>query len=96
MSEIILPVIPHADVTLNQWGRVVVQMNDGYVFWDRALHTGFTDDEGNPRDPYPEEICYYRYGVFSPATDFSLFVVVPESEVPENQIFGGNTETETM
>lgn len=92
MSEIVLPTIPHADVTLNVRNRVVVQMHEGYVFWDRSLHTGFTDEEGNPRDPYPEEICYYRYGVFSPNKDFSLLVVVAESEVSADQIFGGNTE----
>lgn len=92
MSEIILPAIPHATVTLNQWNRVVIQMNDGYVFWDRMTHSDFTDDEGNPRDPYPEEICYYRYGVFSPTSDFAnRIVVVAESEVPENQIFGTET-----
>jgi hypothetical protein len=96
MSEIILPTIPHATVTLNVRNRFVVQMNEGWVFYDRNDYAGLTDEEGNPREPYPEEISYYRYGVFAPDFDFTRIVVVDENEVPPYQIFGGgNTEPET-
>lgn len=89
MSEIILPVIEHATVTLNPRNRVVIQMNDGYVFYDRDNYADLTDEDGNPREPLPEEISYFRYGVFSPATDFdNRIVVVAESDVPADQIFG--------
>lgn len=97
MSEIILPVIEHATVTLNPRNRVVIQMNEGYVFYDKDHYTGLTDENGNPREPLPEEICYYRYGVYSPATDFAnRIVVVAESEVPDNQIFGTGNTSETI
>lgn len=88
MSDIILPTIPHATVTLNVRNRVVIQMNEGYVYWDRD-HYG-TDENGNYNEPLPEEIYYYRYGVYSPATDFDTrIVVVAESELPEGaEIFG--------
>ena len=85
MSEIILPTIEHADVSLNPRNRVVIQMHDGWVFYCRW---DYIDDDGNYREPELEEICYSRYGVFSPATDFDAIIVVAESEVPENQIFG--------
>lgn len=90
MSEIILPNIPHATVTLNVRNRVVIQMDEGWVFWDRYEYG--TDENGNYIEPLPEEISYSRYGVYSPATDFDArIVVVAEREVPENQIFGGVT-----
>lgn len=83
-----LPNIPHATVSYNQWNRVVIQMDDGYVFCAMQDYDGLTDEDGNPREPYPEELAYYRYGVFSPATDFTRFVVEAETDVPANQIFG--------
>lgn len=82
MNNIELPVIEHATVTLNQWDRVVIQMDDGYVFYRLDMYP-----EGTPA----EEICYSRYGVFSPDRDFSVFVVVAESDVPADQIFGDTT-----
>lgn len=87
MSDIILPTIAHATVTLNVRNRVVIQMDDGWVYYDRN-HYG-TDENGNYIEPLPEEIYYYRYGVYSPTTDFDArIVVVAESEVPADQIFG--------
>jgi hypothetical protein len=72
-------------------------MHEGWVFYDASDYADYTDDEGNPREPYPEEISYYRYGVFSPTADFAnRIVVVAESEVPENQIFGNGNNTEIM
>ena len=89
MSEIILPNIPHADVSLNVRNRVVIQMHEGWVFYDRR---DYTDENGDFREPEPDEISYFRYGVFSPANDFdAIIVVVAESEVPTDQIFGDVT-----
>jgi hypothetical protein len=92
-----LPYIPNATVTLTAYGRVEITMNDGYVFYDKDNYADLTDEDGNPREPLPEEISYFRYGVFSPATDFdNRIVVVPEADVPANQIFGVEQGTETM
>lgn len=89
MSEIILPTIAHADVSLNERNRVIIQMHDGWVFYDTEHYVGLTDEEGNPRDPYPDEICYARWASYSPATDFdNRIIVVAETDVPANQIFG--------
>jgi len=96
MSEIVLPTIAHATVTLNPRNRVVIQMDSGWVFYDRNDYVDLVDFEGNPREPLPEEISYFRYGVFSPATDFdNRIVVVAESDVPANRIFGSGQQTET-
>lgn len=97
MSEVILPVIAHASVTLNVRNRVIIDMDDGWVFYDRADYADFTDDEGNPREPYPEEISYFRWGSYAPDTDFDArIVVVAEADVPANQIFGGENNPEIM
>lgn len=82
-----LPNIPHATVSYNQWNRVVIQMYDGYVFTNMQNYDNLTDEDGNPREPLPEELSYFRYGVFSPQTDFERFVVVEEDSVSQEQIF---------
>lgn len=88
MSNIVLPNIEHATVTLNERNRVVIQMDDGYVFYWLNMYP-----EGTP----PEDICYSRYCVVSPTTDFTQFVVVAESDVPADQIYGDTTPpTETV
>lgn len=84
MSNIILPNIEHATVTLNERNRVVIQMDEGWLFYRLDMY---------PEDTPPEEICYSRYCVVSPATDFSLFVVVAEADVPANQIFSDPAPT---
>lgn len=89
MSEATLPNIEHASVTLNEYGRVVIRMDAGWVFWDR---NDYRDENGEVYDPPAEWICYSRYGVFSPQYDFSGFVVAAESEVPADQIFGKGNE----
>jgi hypothetical protein len=96
MSNATLPTIAHADVSFNQWNRVVIQMHDGWVYWDRDVFG--RDENGNFIEPEkPEDISYFRYGVYSPTYDFdNCSVVVAESEVPENQIFGDEPETEVM
>lgn len=97
MAANTLPTIEHATVTLNERGRVVVQMDDGWVFCDMRHYEDLTDDEGNPREPLPEELSYFRYGVFSPATDIaSCLLIVAETDVPANQIFGLEDNQETI
>ena len=87
MNNNVLPVIEHATVTLNERNRVVVQMDEGWVFYRLDMFP-----EGTP----PERIAYSRYGVFSLEYDYSNFVVVSESDVPADRIFGGTTPpTET-
>lgn len=94
-----LPTIPHATVTLNDYGRVNFVMDTGYVFYQPSDYIGYTDEEGNPRPPYPEEICYSRAG-YNYSLDFDFandIVVVPEADVPANQIFGDvNPPAEVM
>ena len=83
-----LPKIEHGTARYNQWGRVEIIMNDGFVFYDKDNYKDLTDEEGNPREVSPEEISYFRYGVFAPDTDFkNRIVTVAESEVNAEQIF---------
>lgn len=74
-----LPNIEHATVTLNPRNRVVIQMDDGWVFYRKDSYP-----EGTPA----EDICYYRYGVFAPRTDWSFLVIVDESTLDPDQIYG--------
>ncbi len=91
MSEIILPTIAHATVSLTPYNRVEIVMHNGWVFYDTEDYINLTDEKGNPRDPYPEEICYARYGVYAPDTDFdNRIIVVAEADVPADQIFSDN------
>ena len=80
MNEIVLPKIEHAKVTLNERGRVVIRMDDGWRFWRR---NNYLDENGEMREPTPAELVCARFGVFSPTTDFSLFVVIAESDIPK-------------
>ena len=82
-NEIIVPDIPHADVSLYAGVRIIVRMDLGWVFWDRR---DYTDENGNMYDPDPSEIGYSRFGIYPVSYDFSTFVVVDESTVPSNQI----------
>lgn len=72
----------------NSLGRTVVTPADGFVFYDKDNYKDLTDENGNPREPLPEEISYFRYGVFAPDTDFeNRIVAVAESKVNKEQIF---------
>lgn len=74
----------YATVSVN---RVNFTMNDGYVYYRRSDYADLVDEEGNPRDPYPEEISYLRYwGNVPVGYDFSDIVIVAEADVPANQI----------
>jgi hypothetical protein len=84
-----LPTIPHATVILNQYGRINFAMDEGYVFYKLSDYEGLIDDEGNPREPCPEEISYSRAGYSFPLNyDFSTIIVVAEADAPADQIFG--------
>lgn len=77
------PEIAHADVSINERNRVVIQMHEGYSFYDKAAYEGLTDEDGNAREPMPDEITYSQYGVFAPDTDFDArFVIVKDGEAP--------------
>lgn len=76
--DVELPTIEHATVTLNANNRVVIQMDEGWVFYRTTVYP-----EGTPE----EDICYFSYGVFGLTTDFSAFVVVDASTVSEDQIY---------
>ena len=77
-----LPKIEHASVFLNQYGGITVQMDSGYVFFRSDIFP-----EGTPA----EEVAYSRRGYFPIGFDFSCIVVVAESEVPADQIYGNVT-----
>ena len=50
-----------------------------------------------PEGTIEEEMAYSRRGYFTISFDFSCIVVVPESEVPADQIYGDVTPpTETI
>ena len=79
-----LPTIAHATVTENERGRIVVQMDDGWVYYRLDSYP-----VGTPA----EDICYFRYGVFSPQTDIeNILVIVDETTIDAEQIYGVNTE----
>lgn len=72
----------------NKLGRIVVTPVDGFVFFDKDNYKDLTDENGNPREPLPDEISYFRYGVYAPDTDFeNRIVAVAENEIPKEQIF---------
>lgn len=81
-----LPNIEHTTVTLNERGRVIVQMDAGWVFYDKR---DYVDMNGEQYTPSYEEISYFRYGVFSPQTDIeNVLVVVDETTINPDQIYG--------
>ena len=74
-----LPKIEHAEVTLTEKNCIVIKMEEGWRFWNKA---DYRDENGEIREPEPKEIVYGRLGIYSPSTDFSLFVVIAESDIP--------------
>lgn len=83
-----LPTIEHTTVSYNQYGGITVQMDSGYVFYRSDLFL-----EGTPA----EEMAYSRRGYFPTDFDFSYIVVVADSDVPANQIYGSTTpQTKTI
>lgn len=91
-----LPVIEHATTFFNANGRVVIQMDEGWVFWDENMYRNYTDENGNVIPPLPEDISYFRRYTYSPNTDFSKIHPVDETTVPADQIFGTGNNHETI
>ena len=91
-----LPNIEHITATYRPSGAIAITADEGYVFYDTYDYEGLTDDEGNPRDPYPEEILYFRYMVFGKSVTAeeieSRIVVVAETDAPADQIFGASND----
>ena len=87
-----LPNIEHITASTNRYGSTVIQADEGFVFYDKIDYEGYTDAEGNPCEPLPEDILYFRYKVFPVSVTAEeiedRLVVLPESEVPADQIFG--------
>lgn len=86
MSNKVLPEIEHAKVTLNEWDRVIVQMDEGWLFYRLDI---FPD--GAPT----EKKAYSNFGVLSLDYDYNNFVVIAESEIPEAPEIPEEPETET-
>lgn len=99
-----IPNIEHATITINDYGRYNIVMNEGWVFYDLHDYNDMCDDEGNPItaeqyvELHPEAISYSRVFRNVPTTyDFSKIIVVAEEDVPADQIFGNVTPpTEVM
>lgn len=92
-ERISLPTIPHCTASWfgdNNRG-IYIEMDSSWVFWDRV---DYYDDEDDTIliEPDPSEIAYSRRAWFPAIKDFSTIVVVAESEVPSDQIFGKNNE----
>lgn len=88
IKDYTLPTIEHATVNWIYGTRVEVRMDDGWVFYLLDSY---------PEGTLVEDICYYRYGVFSPQRDFdNTFVVVDETTVNPNQIFGKGNNHEKI
>lgn len=87
-----LPIIEHITATYRPSGVIAITADEGYVFYDIYDYEGLTDDAGNPRNPLPEEILYFRYMVFGKSVTAeeieARIVVVAEADAPANQIFG--------
>lgn len=73
-----LPTIAQAETSFNEWDRVVIQMNDGWVFYRLDSY---------PEGTSAEDISYSRYGVFPVDYDFTNIIVVDETTIESWQIF---------
>lgn len=78
----------HITLKENALGRIEITADSGFVFYDNNDYLNLTDEEGKPREATPEEISYFRYGVYAPDTDFeNRIVAVAENDIPKEQIF---------
>lgn len=91
-NGIIIPYITHANVVMNQWGRVEITMHEGYVFWNKRE---FLDESGEFVQPSPEDISYAKWGSFAPSS-VEYLVEAVESEAPADQSNGADDETVTQ
>lgn len=98
MSITNLPNIDNATVEVAYTRMWKITANEGYVFWDRA---DYVDETGDWVEPAPENISYSRYGYYQQSIGIEAIeariVVVPEADVPADQIYGDVTPpTETI
>ena len=78
----------HINFNKNALNRIEIKTETGFVFYDKDAYKDLTNEEGESREPLPEEISYFHYGVYSPDTDFeNRIIVVEEKTVPKTQIF---------
>lgn len=77
-SNLTIPNITHAHAYLDEYNAVIIDMDDGYVFWDKKDYTY----NGVYEEPAPEDILYSRWGSYPSSCDFSLLIEAVESEVP--------------
>lgn len=90
-SNITIPNVTHADAYSAEYNFVILDMDDGYVFWDKRDYT----IDGVYEEPAPEDICYSRWGSFSPSWDFTGIMEAVESEVPADQIYSAGNKPVT-
>lgn len=78
----------HINLKENAFCRIEITPEYGFVFYDKDDYKDLTDEEGSHREPLPEEISYFRYGVYAPDTDFeNRIIAVAENEISKEQIF---------
>jgi hypothetical protein len=78
--------IPHIHLELLDDGWVTLQTESGWVYYRLDTYP-----EGTPAD----DICYYRFGAFSANYDFTNIVVVNETTINSDQIYGTGNEPVT-
>lgn len=69
-SNIEIPNLSDATAYIDEYGKVIVEMDEGFEMWDKADYTV----DGVYTEPLPEDTIYYTMLSLSPARDFSLLV----------------------
>jgi hypothetical protein len=89
-----MPNIPNTTIEVVYTNYWKITTNEGYVFWDRADYIDY--ETGMLREPAPEEIAYSIMCLCPQSIGVEAIeariVVVPESDVPANQIFGNASD----
>lgn len=96
MNNTNLPTIENVTIEIAYGIAWKITANAGYVFWDKADYVDY--ETGMLREPTPEEIIYSRVGYYPQSIGVEAIeariVVVPEADVPADQIYGTTPETE--
>ena len=69
-SNIEIPNLTDARAYIDDHGKVIVEMNEGFEMWDKADYM----KNGEYKEPLPENTLYYTMLSLSPERDFSLLV----------------------
>ena len=69
-SNIEIPNLTDARAYIDDYGKVIVEMNEGYEMWDKKDYIV----DGVYSEPLPEDTVYYTMLSLSPVRDFSLLV----------------------